>query len=269
MKKVKSIYLLPNLLTTANFFCGIWAITLIFKDMYFHAALVLLLAMLFDFMDGHVARMSKTITSFGTEYDSLSDLVSFGIAPGLLVYQLMLSDMGRIGLGIFFIYTVSVALRLARFNSKLETSEKTSFSGLPCPAAAGVIASSVISGIKYECEQLLIVLPFIMVLLAYFMVSNFRYQKLTQFIWKKDFLHLVLIILAVAAFLFHAELCILVMFVSYSLSGVITELLKKIYPEKFMKKSHSTLEPVERKQTYSLSQKKTKRVNRRKMSEDR
>ncbi|HEY5594245.1 MAG TPA: CDP-diacylglycerol--serine O-phosphatidyltransferase, partial [Nitrospiria bacterium] len=180
----RGIYLIPNLLTTGNLFSGYYAIIAVFNANYLYAAMAILLAMAFDVLDGKSARLTKSTSRFGVEYDSLADLVSFGVAPGLLIYSWALSSYGRIGWIAAFLYVVCGALRLARFNVQVGSVESKHFVGLPIPAAAGVIASLVVLDqhilqMGTEIKPLLI-LGFIYVL-AFLMVSSFRYRSFKDF----------------------------------------------------------------------------------------
>ncbi|MFP6680574.1 MAG: CDP-diacylglycerol--serine O-phosphatidyltransferase, partial [Gammaproteobacteria bacterium] len=132
----KGIYLLPNLLTTGSLFAGFYAIVAAINGRYEPAAISIFVAMFLDGMDGRIARMTNTQSDFGAEYDSLSDMVSFGLAPALVVYQWVLVDLGKIGWLCAFVFTSSAALRLARFNAQASVADKQYFQGLPSPAAA-------------------------------------------------------------------------------------------------------------------------------------
>lgn len=136
----RGIYLLPNLFTTAALFAGFYSIVQAMNGRYEAAAVAIFIAMVMDGLDGRVARMTRTQSAFGAEYDSLSDMVSFGVAPALVVYVWALKDMGKLGWIAAFIYCASAALRLARFNTQLEVADKRYFQGLPSPAAAALIA---------------------------------------------------------------------------------------------------------------------------------
>jgi len=153
----KTIYLLPNSITAANMVLGIWSITWAIKDSltlsmfpahdtipYVMPARLIVIAAFLDLFDGIVARATHTTSKFGQEFDSLSDLVSFGMAPAILIYLSVLRYMGDWGLAITFLYVVCTAIRLARFNVQAAVEEKTSFMGLPSPAAAGILASYVL-----------------------------------------------------------------------------------------------------------------------------
>ncbi len=142
-KQRRGIYILPNLLTTAALFAGFYAIVQGMNQRYEYAAVAVFVAMLFDGLDGRVARLTNTQSAFGAEYDSLSDMVSFGAAPALVVYEWALKDMGKLGWIAAFIYCAGAALRLARFNTNIGVVDKRYFQGLPSPAAAALIAGLV------------------------------------------------------------------------------------------------------------------------------
>lgn len=136
----RGIYLLPNLFTTAALFAGFYSIVQAMNGRYEAAAVAIFIAMVMDGLDGRVARMTRTQSAFGAEYDSLSDMVSFGVAPALVIYVWALKDMGKLGWIAAFVYCACAALRLARFNTQLEVADKRFFQGLPSPAAAALIA---------------------------------------------------------------------------------------------------------------------------------
>jgi CDP-diacylglycerol--serine O-phosphatidyltransferase len=137
--KRRGIYILPNLFTTGALFAGFYAIVQAMNGAYEQAAMAVFVAMVLDGLDGRVARMTKTQSAFGAEYDSLSDMVSFGAAPALIVYEWALRGMGKFGWMAAFLYCAGAALRLARFNTTLEVVDKRYFQGLPSPAAAALV----------------------------------------------------------------------------------------------------------------------------------
>ena len=139
----RGIYLLPNLFTTAALFAGFYAIVQAMNNKFEYAAVAIFVAMVMDGLDGRVARMTHTQSEFGAEYDSLSDMVSFGVAPSLIVYEWALKGLGKWGWFAAFIYCAGTALRLARFNTNAEVVDKNNFQGLPSPAAAALVASFV------------------------------------------------------------------------------------------------------------------------------
>lgn len=139
----RGIYLLPNLFTSGALFAGFYAIVQAMNGRFEHAAAAIFIAMVLDGLDGRVARLTRTQSAFGAEYDSLSDMVSFGVAPALVIYSFALKGMGKLGWIAAFIYCVGAALRLARFNTMLEVQDKRWFQGLPSPAAASLVAGLV------------------------------------------------------------------------------------------------------------------------------
>lgn len=144
----KGIYLLPNLFTTAALFSGFYAIVSSMNGEFIAAAMAIFVAMVLDGLDGRVARMTNTQSKFGAEYDSLADMVSFGVAPALVMFSWALSDLGKFGWAMAFTYVACAALRLARFNTQIDTADKNYFSGLASPAAAAVVA-----GIVWVCQE--------------------------------------------------------------------------------------------------------------------
>lgn len=139
----QGIYLLPNLFTTGGLFAGFYAIIAAFRGDFESAAIAIFVAMVFDGLDGRIARLTNTSSKFGEEYDSLADMVSFGVAPALVMFSWGLGEMGKFGWSAAFIYVACAALRLARFNTQIDTADKNYFTGLASPAAAGVLASMV------------------------------------------------------------------------------------------------------------------------------
>ena len=139
----RGVYLLPNLFTTAGLFAGFYAIIAGMRGDYEAASIAIFFAMLLDGLDGRVARLTNTASKFGAEYDSLADMVSFGVAPALVAYSWGLADLGKFGWSVAFIYVACAALRLARFNTQIEVADKAWFTGLASTAAAAVIAGTV------------------------------------------------------------------------------------------------------------------------------
>src|SRR6478609_210769 len=139
----RGIYLLPNLFTTLNLFAGFYAIVQGMNHEFERAAIAIFVAMVLDSLDGRVARLTRTQSAFGAEYDSLTDMVSFGAAPALVMYEWALRDMGRLGWISAFVYCAGAALRLARFNTQLAVADKRWFTGLPSPAAAALVAGMI------------------------------------------------------------------------------------------------------------------------------
>ena len=178
-KQRRGIYLLPNLFTTAALFAGFYAIVSAMDGRFEAAAIAIYVAMVLDGADGRIARLTNTESAFGAEYDSLSDVVSFGLAPALVTYEWALSGLGKLGwLGAFF-YAAAAALRLARFNTQLGTGDRNYFQGLPCPAAAAVVAGWVWVCTEYGLDAVntASVTLVITVAMGVLMVSNVRFHS--------------------------------------------------------------------------------------------
>jgi len=143
---VRKIYIVPNIVTTANMFCGFYSVVLSMQGEFTSAAWTIMAAAIFDALDGRIARLAKATSQFGVEYDSLSDLISFGMAPAILIYRWTLEPYGRLGWLAGFLFLACAALRLARFNCNTASVPKGFFQGLPSPAAAGMMANLVIFG---------------------------------------------------------------------------------------------------------------------------
>ena len=228
-KKISSrgIYLLPSILTTFGMFAGFYSIIASINGDFTLAAISIMVAMMWDTLDGRVARLTNTQSDFGAQYDSLADLVSFGVAPALLVYEWSLSDLGRIGWLAAFIFLACAALRLARFNTQVGTADKHYFQGLPSPAAAGVIASMIwLKFWKFEYFDFGIVsLSYyvgvgITVVCALLMVSNVRYYSFKELDSKKaSFRFLLAIVLSFIVLLSKPNIFLFTGFFVYMLSG--------------------------------------------------
>ena len=226
MKKKKGhsgIYLLPNLLTTASLFAAFYSIVASLKGQYETAAIAVFIGMIADGLDGRIARMTNTQSAFGAEYDSLSDMVTFGVAPALLLYSSSIQQFGKLGWLVAFIYTAAVALRLARFNTQVETADKRYFQGLACPPAAGVISafSWLCSQNQWENGFVSIVSAGFVIAMAILMVSNIRYYsfKDLDFKGKVPFLHVLVIVILFVAIAANPSLVLFIGFLLYALSG--------------------------------------------------
>ena len=178
----KGVYILPNLFTTGNLFCGFWAIVSVFQEKFLFAAVAILVASVFDVLDGKVARLSGATSKFGVQYDSLADLVSFGIAPALLAYSWALRPYGRFGWLAAFLFVVCGALRLARFNVMSASGETKYFKGLPIPAAACMIALTILLYLRLiETGWVKDIVILVMIyVLAFLMVSSIRYSSFKE-----------------------------------------------------------------------------------------
>lgn len=190
MRKRRGIYLWPNLITTGAMFCGFYAVLAAMDGRYSFAAALIFVAMILDGMDGRVARWTGTSSEFGVQYDSLSDLVSFGVAPSLLLYQWSLHLVSRVdylpekmGWMVAFLYTACAALRLARFNTQAAHADKAFFIGLPSPAAAATVAGYVwVSTLfKWSPEKTMLVSLFVMGAAGLLMVSSIKYYSFKTF----------------------------------------------------------------------------------------
>lgn len=176
--KRQGVYLLPNLFTTGALFGGFFAIVSAMNGDFAHAALAIFAAQILDGCDGRVARMTNTESAFGMEYDSLSDMVSFGLAPAIVMYSWALQPLGKWGLAAAFIFSACAALRLARFNTQVGVEDSKYFIGLASPPAATLVASGVWLGSNMELTTELSVLAAVIIaFVGIMMVSNFRYQS--------------------------------------------------------------------------------------------
>ncbi len=228
IKTKRGIYLLPSIITTFALFAGFYSIVASINGDFTLAAISIMVAMLWDTLDGRVARLTNTQSTFGAEYDSLSDLVSFGVAPALLVYEWSLSDLGRFGWLAAFIYLACAALRLARFNTQVGASDKRYFQGLPSPASAGVIASMIwLKFWNFEYFDIGVVsLSYyigvaITILCGLLMVSNVRYFSFKEFnsTDKASFRFLLLTVLSLIVLLYKPNIVLFAGFFIYMLSG--------------------------------------------------
>jgi len=229
-KKIPSkrgIYLLPSVLTTFGMFAGFYSIISSINGDFTIAAISIMIAMMWDTLDGRVARLTNTQSAFGAEYDSLADLVSFGLAPALLVYQWTLYELGRFGWLVAFVYLTCAALRLARFNTQVGIAEKRYFQGLPSPAAAGVIASMIWLKIwtfaSFDSDEISLgyyLSAGITILCSLLMVSNLRYYSFKELDSKKaTFRFLLIVIMSLIILVYKPNIILFTGFFIYLLSG--------------------------------------------------
>lgn len=228
----KGVYILPNLLTSASLFSGFYAIVSVWNQEFIHAAYAIIVSAVFDMLDGRIARMTGSVSRFGVEYDSLADLVAFGVAPSLLIYVWALMPYGRLGWIASFLFLICGALRLARFNIQINTVESKKFNGLPIPGAALVIASAVIFYYELAGEGTTLKEYFVLVLtfyLAAMMVSNIKFHSFKDMdpIKRKPFSVLIIVILISILIAAKHELTLFILFFGYSLSGPIFYLYEK------------------------------------------
>ena len=230
-KRRRGIYLLPNLFTTSALFAGFYGILSAMQAHFEPAAIAIFAAMLLDGLDGRVARLTHTQSDFGAEYDSLSDMVAFGIAPALIAYEWALKDLGKGGWLAAFIYTATTALRLARFNTQLGVADKRYFQGLPSPSAAAILASGVWIGASQTLQGEWV--PWVAALLTVsaglLMVSNFRYYSFKELELRGRVSFVVAVVMTLSfAFLFlHPPVILFLLFVVYGISGPILTLMRR------------------------------------------
>jgi CDP-diacylglycerol--serine O-phosphatidyltransferase len=235
-KSRRGIYLLPNMITTAGLFAGFYAIVAAMGGRYEAAAIAIFVAMIMDGIDGRVARLTNTQSDFGVEYDSLSDMVCFGLAPALVMYEWSLQSMISIGwakLGWLsaFIYTAGAALRLARFNAQIASAEKRYFKGLPSPSSAGVMAGLVWVGadLGIAGEQLVYIAFALTILMGGLMVSNISYYSFKEFDFKNrvPFVTLLLVVLVYVFASIDPPKVLFAGFLVYALSGPVLTVLRR------------------------------------------
>lgn len=224
----KGVALLPNLLTTANMFCGYFSIIQSIKGNYTFAVWLVVLAGFFDFWDGRVARMTNTQSDFGVEYDSLADLCTFGMAPAILAYEWGLHMFGRVGVAACFLYFCCGALRLARFNVQSSDVERVDFQGMPSPAAAGIVVSytlfhEFIFGMPENPPVALLVVALLTGLL---MVSNVVYKSAKGVRRRTNFLTLIGVVALIFLIASQPEIMLFSIGVAYTLYGVIGWVIK-------------------------------------------
>jgi len=237
-KRRRGIYLLPNLITTAALFAGFYGIIAGTQGKFELASVAIFIAMILDALDGRVARMTNTQTEFGAEYDSLSDMGSFGLAPALVMYEWSLSSlvdvsftMGKLGWLAAFLYVASGALRLARFNTKASNTDKRYFQGLPSPAAAGVVV-----GFVWACfdnnikgDDVAFIALAIIVFSGLMMVSNVSYYsfKDIDFHNKVPFMAMLIVLMIFVFAAIDPPIALFGCFMIYALSGPIISLLRR------------------------------------------
>ena len=218
----RGIFLLPSLLTTGNLFCGFLAIVLSAQSRFVEAAVAVFVGMILDILDGKVARLTKTTTQFGVEFDSLADVVSFCVAPAFMLYALALQQFGRVAWLGAFLFVICGALRLARFNVYQGVTDRRYFVGLPTPAAAGLVAATalLLEGTEIARWQAAAI-SVGTVIVALLMVSTFRYYsfKEVDFARRRPAQVLVLVVLGVLIVATHPEWFLFILFSLYLLSG--------------------------------------------------
>jgi len=238
----KGIYLFPNLITTAGLFAGFYAIVAAMKADFEASALALFIAVIMDSLDGRVARLTGTESAFGAQYDSLSDIVCFGVTPALVAYNWSLQFLGKIGWLVAFLYVAATGLRLARFNLHVDnSSSKGYFLGLPCTSAAAVVAGMLwvgqdfaISGRAYSE-----IIAIMVVILSLLMVSNLRYHSFKQLDLKGNvpFIAIFLVVFIYALVAWNPPAILFSVFFLYALSGILLFVKHQINHSKNLKNS--------------------------------
>jgi CDP-diacylglycerol--serine O-phosphatidyltransferase len=241
IRRRRGIYLLPNLLTTAALSCGFFAITSAINGRYENAAIAIIVALVLDGLDGRVARLTNTQSDFGAQYDSMADVVSFGVAPAILMYTWALAPLGKLGWIAAFVHMAGGALRLARFNVQLEVDDKRFFQGLPSPAAGAVLACFV--WVWFEYEFAFSGLPYAILALTaatgLLMVSNLRYYsfKDIDLRGKVPFIVACGVMLAFSIIFAHPPATLFLLFFGYALSGPLHTALM-IYKKRKLRNNH-------------------------------
>lgn len=219
----RGIYLLPNLLTTGALFAGFYAIVAGMKGQFEYAAAAIFVAMIMDGLDGRVARLTGTQSAFGAQYDSLSDMVCFGLTPALVSYHWGLINFGKLGWLAAFIYTAATALRLARFNIQHNITDKKFFIGLSCTAAAGVVAGMIWLGTELEISgrAISLIVAVILIGLGVLMVSNLRYYSFKEVDFKNHvpFVTILAVVLIFSVIAWEPPGVLFAVFFLYALSG--------------------------------------------------
>jgi len=226
MNRSNLLYVLPNLFTASSIFVGVISIVEASKGNFILASWLILLALIFDGLDGRIARMTNTTSQFGVEFDSLADIISFGIAPAMLLYFFIGHDFGRFGILVSALYVIFGAIRLARFNISTAKTDPNVFIGLPIPTAAIFVSMWILLFHKYTLSNYGIVLLFLALGVAILMVSNFRYPSFKKVKLDKPMVFKTMIIFVLVAsflYLFSAEGFALII-LAYTLYGPIRAL---------------------------------------------
>jgi len=231
----QGIYLLPNLITTAALFAGFYAIIAAMRGDFENAAAAIFFAMVLDGLDGRIARMTNTSSKFGAEYDSLADMVSFGVAPALVTFSWALGELGKFGWSAAFIYVACAALRLARFNTKIDSADKNYFTGLASPAAAAILASTV-----WVCHdlgwvgndlphELAVLVGILTATVGFLMIANFQYYSFKGIDLRRrvPFVVMIAVVLIFGLITLDPPSVLLVGSLIYALSGPVMQQVKR------------------------------------------
>jgi CDP-diacylglycerol---serine O-phosphatidyltransferase len=229
----RGIYLLPNIFTTAALFTGFYAIVMAMNQRFVDASVAIFIAMILDWLDGRVARLTRTQSAFGAQYDSLSDMVCFGAAPSLVIYEWALKDLGRFGWIAAFVYCAGAALRLARFNTNIDVIDKRFFQGLPSPAAAALVAGFLWlasdNKIPVDDYGMPWVAAFLTLYAGLTMVSNVPFYSFKEISLRRSvpFAVILLIVLGFVLISTDPPIVLFLLFVAYGVSGYVHWLWRK------------------------------------------
>ena len=244
---MRKIYIVPNLVTTANLYCGFYSIVAAINHEFVLASWLILAAAVFDGLDGRIARLAKATSAFGVQYDSMSDLISFGMAPSILLYQWTLAPFGQIGWCAAFLYLACAALRLARFNVNTSLLPKGYFQGLSSPVAACTIATFIIfnhtlawprEGASISREILSLIFTFG---LASLMVSNIRFPSFKEFNWRSraSFGYLMVAVLAMIMIAIRPEVTLFLVLAGYISLSLLWNVYSVFYSPKNVSKKYT------------------------------
>ena len=248
----RGIYLLPNAFTTAALFCGFYAIVMAMNQRFEHAAWAIFVAMVLDGLDGRIARLTNTQSEFGAQYDSLSDMVSFGAAPSLVIYEWSLRGLGKLGWIAAFVYCAGAALRLARFNTNIEVVDKRFFQGLPSPSAAALVAGFILLMVDQEVSGLELrwVSWGIAVFAGLTMVTNVPFYSFKELNFRKSvpFIAVALIALIFALVSIDPPKVLFPIFILYGLSGYTVAIWRAVKgkPVSLIQTDREPVDPSER-----------------------
>lgn len=227
----RGIYLLPNLFTTGALFAGFYAIVQAMNGKFEFAAVAIFIAMVLDGLDGRVARLTHTQSEFGAEYDSLSDMVSFGVAPALVIYEWAFRGLGKLGWFAAFIYCAATALRLARFNTNIDVVDKRYFQGLPSPAAAALVAGFVWVMLDngFKGDEVRWYAAALTVFAGLSMVSNLPFYSFKDLNMRKSVPFVVIFLIALFFILISSDppIVLFILFLGYALSGFVMWFLRR------------------------------------------
>jgi CDP-diacylglycerol--serine O-phosphatidyltransferase len=228
----RGVYLLPNLFTTGALFAGFYAVIAALRGDFGSAPIAIFFAMVFDSLDGRIARLTNTSSKFGAEYDSLSDMVSFGVAPALVMFSWALGDLGKFGWSAAFIYVACAALRLARFNTQIDSADKNYFTGLASPSAAAIVASTIWvcndEGLVGDAlpHELAVLMGVLTAVTGFLMIANFPYYsfKNIDLRGRVPFVVIIAVVLVFGLVTVDPPRILLIAFLAYAVSGPVLRL---------------------------------------------